>query len=107
MNERVSVMTDDNFRTPPRGATVEDLVDSLSADDPSLRDDVEAQIRLGRQIAAARRAAGCTQRQLAERSGVRQATIAQIETGAGNPRWATLAKLCAALGIHKLDVDAA
>lgn len=98
---------DDTPNASPRGATVDDLVDALAADDPSLKSDLGAQERLGRQIAAARHVRGFTQRQLSELSGVRQATITQIETGSGNPRWATLAKLCLALGIHTLDVDAA
>lgn len=41
----------------------------------------------------ARRAAGLTQRQLAERAGVPQATVGRIETGAVSPRVDTLDRL--------------
>lgn len=90
-----------------RGATVDDLIDALAINDPTLRPDLDAQRLLGRQIRQARDRAGLTQRQLADASGVRQATITQIETGSGNPRWDTLAKLCVALGIGTLQIDAA
>ncbi|MBA2253757.1 MAG: helix-turn-helix domain-containing protein [Chloroflexi bacterium] len=46
----------------------------------------------------ARRRSGLTQRQLAQRSGVPQATIARIELGAIQPRTDTLERLLRAAG---------
>jgi transcriptional regulator with XRE-family HTH domain len=42
-------------------------------------------------------ARGLSQRELSERSGVRQADISRIERGAGNPTEATLQRLASAL----------
>jgi transcriptional regulator with XRE-family HTH domain len=49
-------------------------------------------------VNGARRSAGLTQRQLAEKSGVPQPTIARIETGKQMPRADTLDKLLKACG---------
>ena len=54
--------------------------------------------RLARQIFDLRRAAGLTHRQLAAKSGVRQAEIGRIEAGDANPTLATIAALAYALG---------
>lgn len=50
--------------------------------------------RLGRLIAAARRARGFTQTRLAERAGTSRPTINRIEHGAGNVAWGTVMTLC-------------
>lgn len=97
----------DSMNTPPRGGTVDDLVNKLAETDLTLKRDLGDQRILGAQIARARAKAGYSQRQLAAVSGVRQATITQIETGAGNPRWETVMRLCRALKIDRLDIDAA
>lgn len=47
-----------------------------------------------------RRRAGLTQRELAARSGVPQATIARIESGRSEPRFATLQRLLRECGQH-------
>ena len=47
----------------------------------------------GRILRYSRRRAGLTQRHLAEQSGVPQATIARIESGASDPRVTTLDNL--------------
>jgi len=51
-----------------------------------LRARFAAAIELGLQFRDARAAKGWSQRELSERSGVRQADISRIERGAGNPR---------------------
>lgn len=52
-----------------------------------------------RLIAYERRKAGLSQRQLAERSGIKQAAIARIESGRVSPRVQTLDRLLAACGV--------
>lgn len=59
--------------------------------------------RAPRLIRAARRKAGITQRALAGRSGVPQPTIAAIEAGRQDPRFATLDRLLRACG-YELDI---
>lgn len=44
-----------------------------------------------------RKGAKLTQAELAEKSGVSQATIAQLETGRRQPEWGTVIALCVAL----------
>lgn len=51
-----------------------------------------------REISAARRAAGLTQSELAERSGTSQATISAYEHGTKMPSSATLARVLGATG---------
>lgn len=52
----------------------------------------------GRWLRQARRRAGLTQRELAERTGVPQATIGRIEAGSVDPRVGTLDRLLRACG---------
>lgn len=49
-------------------------------------------------LTAARRRAGLSQRELAERTGVAQPTIARIERGQADPRVSTMTTLLAACG---------
>lgn len=56
-----------------------------------------------RLLRAARARARLTQRELAERSGVPQPTIAAIERGKQDPRYRTLDRLVSACG-HDLDI---
>lgn len=78
--------------------TDDDLHDRLAELDPTFAADVAAQREFGRQLRAAREAAGLTQTQLAERAGIsRRATIAELEAGVGNPRFSTILKLRAGL----------
>ena len=51
-------------------------------------------------IRGARRQAGWTQRELANRTGVPQSTIARIESGAIKPRAGTLEKILGVLGVE-------
>ena len=62
-----------------------------------LRGRFEAAIELGLQFRDARVALGLSQRELSQRSGVRQADISRIEHGAGNPTEITLQRLANAL----------
>lgn len=68
-----------------------------SAGQAELRRRFEAAIELGLQFRDARVARDLSQRELSERSGVRQADISRIERGAGNPTEATLQRLASAL----------
>lgn len=54
---------------------------------------------LARHVIALRNSRNMSQRQLAERAGIPRSTITHIESGAGNPSLANLAKLSAALGV--------
>ncbi len=56
-------------------------------------------------LRSARRLVGLTQRQLAERAGVPQATVGRIEAAQITPRVDTLEKLLRATG-HELNVGA-
>lgn len=49
-------------------------------------------------ILRARRAQGLTQKQLAERSGIRQPNISRIESGVSSPTISTLQKIADGLG---------
>jgi len=71
-----------------------------SLGEAALRRRFEAAIELGLQFRDARVARGMSQRELSERSGVRQADISRIERGAGNPTEATLQRLASALEKH-------
>ena len=53
---------------------------------------------LGPQIASKRRAAGLTQQQLAEKTGIDQAAISRIESGRANPTLNTLEELVESVG---------
>lgn len=52
----------------------------------------------GRMVREARRRAGLTQRQLSEKAGISQETIARIERGRVDPRVQTLDRLLGACG---------
>ena len=58
-----------------------------------------ARFRIGARILQQRLAAGMTQQQLADASGVDQADISRIERGQANPTAETLEALAAPLGV--------
>lgn len=60
-------------------------------------------MNIGRSILHCRRRRGLTQRALADRTGLTQATIARIETGREVPRFDTVERLLRACG-YELDV---
>lgn len=52
----------------------------------------------------ARKAAGMTQKELAEKTGIAQADISRLETGGANPSLKTLQRLAEGMGM-KLKLD--
>ena len=60
--------------------------------------------RLGKRIKAARKQAGITQKQLAEKSGINAVVLGRYECGKEMPRDGNLTKLAAALGIEKNEL---
>lgn len=70
-------------------------------DDPEFRAEYEAsetEYQLTRALISARTASNLTQKELAERSGVRQSNISRIENGTCSPTVATLQALAEGLG---------
>jgi predicted transcriptional regulator len=61
-------------------------------------------MKAARALRYARRRAGLTQRELGDRTGVPQSTIARIESGAVDPRTGTLSRLLRACGFD-LEVE--
>lgn len=60
----------------------------------------EAEFELRRKLIELRRAAGLTQQQLAEKTGLSQQMISRIETGESNSTVETLLKYLEALGFR-------
>lgn len=59
-------------------------------------------VDLGVAVKALRHEADLTQKkQLAERTGLHETYICQIECGAGNPAWTTLSQLCKGLDVPR------
>lgn len=57
-----------------------------------------------RAVIAARQESHMTQKELAERTGIRQSNISRIESGASSPTIDTLARIAAGLG-KKLKIE--
>lgn len=57
-------------------------------------------VQIGNIVKRQRRAAGLTQNDLAERLGVRQATVSSVEAGAGGTKLSTLLDMLAALDLE-------
>lgn len=75
--------------------------------DPEFRKEYEAahpEYELPRSLIAARITAGMTQKELAEKSGIRQSNISRIENGSCVPTLPTLMALAKALG-KKLSIS--
>lgn len=61
-------------------------------------DALETETQVMRTLIDARLAAGMTQKQLSEKTGINQSNISKIERGTGNPSIATLERIASALG---------
>ena len=78
--------------------------DSIRADvlaDPAIKaeyDALETEFNIASQLIALRAATGLTQREFAERVGMKQSQLARIESGKQIPKLETLAKLAAGAG---------
>lgn len=59
---------------------------------------VEAKVRFGRNLRAARKAMGLTQQKLAEAAGLDRSTVNQVETGQWTPMLDTAEKLARTVG---------
>ena len=69
--------------------------------DPAFRAEYEAsetEYQMTRSLIAARMASNMTQKELADKSGVRQSNISRIESGSCSPTIATLQALAEGLG---------
>lgn len=69
--------------------------------DPDVRkeyDALEPEFQLVRELIRARREAGLTQKELAEKTGIQQANLSRIENGNGNPSVMTLNRIAQGLG---------
>lgn len=67
-------------------------------------DALDAEFSIARQVIALRAASGLTQREFAERVGIKQPQLARIESGKQVPRLDTLVKLAAGAG-YTLEVN--
>jgi transcriptional regulator with XRE-family HTH domain len=56
--------------------------------------------QIGDLVRKARRRAGISQRELAQRAGTAQSVVARIEAGSTSPTWETLSRLVAAAGFE-------
>ena len=65
----------------------------------------ETEYQLTRSLIAARIASNMTQKELADKSGVRQSNISRIESGSCSPTVATLQALAEGLGRSLLSVS--
>lgn len=78
---------------------VEEVERTSTVDDRAELDAARRRFSIGSRLLQHRLAAGVTQQQLAETSGVSQADISRIERGLGNPTAQTLESLSAPLGV--------
>lgn len=76
-------------------------------EDPAFAAEYEAQrpeYEAIRAVIAARLACNMTQKELAEKTGIRQSNISRIENGSASPTIVTLARIAAGLG-KQLKID--
>lgn len=67
-------------------------------------DELQPEAEVIRAIAKARADANMTQKELAEKTGIRQSNISRIESGASSPNVSTLQQLAAGMG-KKLHIE--
>ena len=71
--------------------------------DPDVKreyDALEPEYEIIRAMLDARKSKGMTQKELAERTGIRQGDISKLEHGNGNPSLRTLQRLAAGMGMQ-------
>ncbi len=78
---------------------VSEVERSADQEERQLLDESRRRFGIGAKLLERRLAAGMTQRQLTDASGVDQAEISRIERGQGNPTAQTLQALGAPLGV--------
>ena len=78
---------------------VNDVEEQASPEELRDLEAARTQFRIGSRLLRERVAAGLTQQQLADASGIAQADISRIERGQGNPTTETLEALARPLGI--------
>ena len=92
-----------------KGRTLDEYIDryrtTATPEEVAVFDDYVDHFSLAGQILEARKAAGVTQTELAERTGIGQSEISRIERGIGNPTEETLAKIGRAMGKRLAFVD--
>lgn len=71
---------------------------------PGMRQAEEPQVALGKAVRELRRESGLTQETLAEKTGLSGRTLSAIETGRANPRWSTIHRIAAGLGVSIPEV---
>lgn len=57
-------------------------------------------MNIGREILKIRESRGINQKALAEAAGIRPSNLCRLESGNGNPCWATVEKLLDVMGCH-------
>ena len=78
---------------------VKEVESTATPDERRLLDESRRRFGIGAKLLDRRLAAGMTQRQLADTSGIDQAEISRIERGQGNPTAQTLQALGTPLGV--------
>jgi len=83
-----------------------ELRDELYAENPGMEQDVKVfveELRIQAQLHKARKDAGLTQQEVAERMNVNRSYVSRLETNPENLKLGTLARYAQAVGMH-LDV---
>lgn len=86
------------FSSAEERKTLDDIVRKVLEDQVRARSVWEHSQTVGQRIKAARKAAGLTQQQLAEKSGLKYQNITKWERGERNPKIETLLKISEACG---------
>ncbi|MEI6892163.1 MAG: helix-turn-helix transcriptional regulator [Pontiella sp.] len=88
------------------GKPLSELRNELYAESPGMEQDVKVmveELRIQAQLYKARKAAGLTQQEVADRMNVNRSYISRLETNPENLKLGTLARYAQAVGMH-LDV---
>lgn len=93
-------------KTKQLGKPWGELRDELYAENPGMEQDVKVlveELRIQAQLYEARKAAGLTQQEVADRMNVNRSYVSRLETNPENLKLGTLARYAQAVGMH-LDV---